>query len=62
MIKVLGRNFATIEKAIAFLKISIKMESSEKIRKQLIHKLDYLMVDKELKDEKEKKDARRKES
>jgi hypothetical protein len=53
MIKLLGRNFETLESAIRFLKISIKMESSEKIRKQLEHKLEYLEVELQLKKEKD---------
>lgn len=60
MIKLLGRNFDSYEKAIAFLKITIKMESSEKIRKQLEHKLGYLEVELQLKKEKDNAKKRRK--
>jgi hypothetical protein len=59
MIKLLGRNFETLEAAIRFLKISIKMESSEKIRKQLEHKLEYLEVELQLKKEKDNDQKRR---
>jgi hypothetical protein len=59
MIKVLGRNFENIEYAIRFLKISIKMESSEKIRKQLEYKLKYLEVELQLKKEKDNDQKRR---
>ena len=59
MIKLLGRNFENMESAIRFLKISIKMESSEKIRKQLEHKLAYLEVELQLKKEKDNDQKRR---
>jgi hypothetical protein len=59
MIKLLGRNFETLEAAIRFLKISIKMESSKKIRKQLEHKLEYLEVELQLKKEKDNDQERR---
>lgn len=52
MIKVLGRTFETPEAAIRFLKITIRMESNPKIRKQLEHKLEYLEVELQLKKEK----------
>lgn len=51
-IKILGREFTTYQDALRFLKISIKMEKSEKIRQQLEHKLKYLEVDAELAKEK----------
>lgn len=60
MIKILGRNFDTYDKAIAFLKISIRMESSDKIRAQLKHKLEYLIVEKNIADEKAKEKERAK--
>ena len=51
-IKILGREFTTYQDAIRFLKLSIKMEKSEKIRQQLEHKLKYLEVEAELEKEK----------
>ncbi len=59
MIKVLGRTFETLEAAIRFLKITIKMESNPKIRTQLEHKLGYLEVELQLKKEKELDQKRR---
>jgi len=52
MIKLMGRQFETFEHAVRFLKLSIRMESSEKIRKQLEHKLKYLEVEAEIAKEK----------
>ena len=51
-IKILGREFDTYQDAIRFLRLSIKMEKSEKIRQQLEHKLKYLEVELELEKEK----------
>jgi hypothetical protein len=62
MIKLLGRNFDSYEKAIAFLKLCIKMERSEKIRKTLEHKLGYLEIERDLAKEKEQRNARRNKS
>jgi len=51
-IKILGREFDTYQEAVRFLKLTIKLESNEKIRKQLEHKLKYLEVELELTKEK----------
>jgi len=51
-IKILGREFTNYQDAIRFLRLSIKMEKSEKIRQQLEHKLKYLEVELELAKEK----------
>ena len=61
-IKILGREFDTYQDAIRFLRISIKMEKSEKIRQQLEHKLKYLEVELEIEKEKalDKKYSRKK--
>lgn len=59
MIKVLGRTFETPAAAIRFLKITIRMEANPKIREQLEHKLGYLEVELQLKQEKEDDQKRR---
>lgn len=51
-IKILGREFDTYQDAVRFLRLSIKMEKSEKIRQQLEHKLKYLEVEAEIAKEK----------
>lgn len=51
-IKILGREFTNYQDAVRFLRLSIKMEKSEKIRQQLEHKLKYLEVELELAKEK----------
>lgn len=61
-IKILGREFDTYQDAVRFLKLTIKMESNEKIRQQLEHKLKYLEVELEIAKEKalDKKYSRKK--
>jgi hypothetical protein len=60
MIRILGRTFETYDKAITFLKLSIKMESNDKIRVQLEHKLGYLEVERDIAADKAKEKARAK--
>jgi predicted secreted protein len=54
MIKILGRTFDDYNKAIKFLETTIKLEKNSKIAAQLKHKLNYLLVEKEIADEKER--------
>jgi predicted secreted protein len=58
MIKILGRTFDDYNKAIKFLETTIKLEKNSKIAAQLKHKLNYLLVEKEIADEK-KRDLQR---
>lgn len=58
-VKILGREFTTYQDALRFLRLSIKMEKSEKIRQQLEHKLKYLEVEAELAKEKADDQKRR---
>ena len=60
MIKILGRTFETYDKAITFLKLTIKMERNDKIKLQLEHKLGYLVVEKDIAVDKAKEKARAK--
>jgi hypothetical protein len=54
MIKILGRTFDDYNKAIKFLETTIKLEKNPKIAAQFKHKLNYLLVEKEIADEKER--------
>jgi hypothetical protein len=53
MIKVMGRNFDSYQKAIKFLEMTIKMEKNPKISEQLKRKLGYLLVEKDIEEEKQ---------
>ena len=60
MIKILGRTFETYDKAITFLKLTIKMERNDKIKLQLEHKLGYLVVERDIAVDKAKEKERAK--